>query len=219
MKLIVPCTCGEEVEVDADYPLAGGLPGHTCTGQLYVGIDQSYSGFALCAYYPSVDNVQEVVWKYPPAKYGSGIDRLNVIAADVMNSILELNSRNWTVAHVCMEGYASDRKFGRELAGELGATVKRALHYALPTPVAYPTIVPPTSLKKFVTGAGNAAKDNMLLSVYKKWGKEYKDNNLADAYGLARMAEALHTGVTAFKYEEEALAKLHPHTEQFPQAA
>ena len=49
-------------------------------------------------------------------------------------------------------------------------------------------IIPPTELKKFVTGKGNAKKDLMLLNVYKKWGVEFADDNLADAYSLARMA-------------------------------
>jgi len=49
-------------------------------------------------------------------------------------------------------------------------------------------IIAPTSLKKFVTGKGNSKKELMLLEVYKRWGIEFKNNNLADAYGLSRMA-------------------------------
>jgi crossover junction endodeoxyribonuclease RuvC len=49
-------------------------------------------------------------------------------------------------------------------------------------------IITPGTLKKFVADTGNAKKELMLLNVYKKWGVEFKDNNLADAYGLARMA-------------------------------
>jgi crossover junction endodeoxyribonuclease RuvC len=49
-------------------------------------------------------------------------------------------------------------------------------------------IIAPGTLKKFVTGNGNSKKEHMLLNIYKKWGIEFADNNLADAYGLARMA-------------------------------
>ena len=49
-------------------------------------------------------------------------------------------------------------------------------------------IIAPGTLKKFVTGTGRAKKDLMLLKVYKKWGVEFDDHNLSDAYGLARMA-------------------------------
>jgi crossover junction endodeoxyribonuclease RuvC len=49
-------------------------------------------------------------------------------------------------------------------------------------------VIAPGTLKKFVTGKGNSKKDLMLLKTYKKWGVEFTDNNLCDAYGLARMA-------------------------------
>ena len=67
-----------------------------------------------------------------------------------------------------------------------------ALHYLLRLylyrhTVDYKVIAPGT-LKKFVTGKGNAKKDLMLLKVYKKWGEEFEVDDLADAYGLARMA-------------------------------
>jgi len=49
-------------------------------------------------------------------------------------------------------------------------------------------VIAPGTLKKFVTGKGNCKKDLMLLKTYKKWGVEFNDNNICDAYGLARMA-------------------------------
>lgn len=49
-------------------------------------------------------------------------------------------------------------------------------------------VIAPGTLKKFVTGKGNAKKDLMLLKVYKRWGVEFEIDDLADAYGLARMA-------------------------------
>ena len=49
-------------------------------------------------------------------------------------------------------------------------------------------VIAPGTLKKFVTGKGNAKKDLMLLKVYKRWGVEFEVDDLADAYGLARMA-------------------------------
>jgi len=49
-------------------------------------------------------------------------------------------------------------------------------------------VVPATVLKKFICGKGNVKKEQMLLQVYKKFGIEFKDNNLCDAYCLARVA-------------------------------
>lgn len=47
-------------------------------------------------------------------------------------------------------------------------------------------VVPPTVLKKFLTGKGQAKKELMLLYVFKKYGIEFQDNNLCDAYTLSR---------------------------------
>lgn len=49
-------------------------------------------------------------------------------------------------------------------------------------------VIAPKSLKKFVANNGNAKKELMLLKTYKRWGVEFTDNNLCDAYGLARLA-------------------------------
>ena len=51
--------------------------------------------------------------------------------------------------------------------------------------------VPPTSLKKFVTGKGNAKKELIMMEVYKRWQFESKTNNIADAYSLAMFGGAL----------------------------
>lgn len=49
-------------------------------------------------------------------------------------------------------------------------------------------VITPGQLKKFVTGKGQCKKDLILLNVYKKWGVEFDDDNIADAYSLARMS-------------------------------
>jgi len=49
-------------------------------------------------------------------------------------------------------------------------------------------VIAPGTLKKFVTGVGNCKKELILLKVFKKCGVEFDNNNLADAYSLARMA-------------------------------
>ena len=50
--------------------------------------------------------------------------------------------------------------------------------------------VPPTTLKKYATGKGNSSKEIILQQVYKRWGYETHDNNIADAYVLAQIGEA-----------------------------
>ena len=49
-------------------------------------------------------------------------------------------------------------------------------------------VIAPKSLKKWTTGNGNADKNMMKSKVEERWGIKYDDDNLADAFGLARMA-------------------------------
>jgi len=53
-------------------------------------------------------------------------------------------------------------------------------------------IVAPTSLKKFITGKGNSGKDIMILETYKRYGVSFDDNNICDAFSLAKVGEALY---------------------------
>lgn len=51
--------------------------------------------------------------------------------------------------------------------------------------------VPPTTLKKFSTGKGNCKKDLVLKEVYRRWKFDTDNDNIADAYVLARMGVCL----------------------------
>lgn len=172
----------------------------------YVGIDQSYSGFGITFIKP--DGTHETIVKgFDPKKYGPGASRLTAISI-WLDGMLE--AKGWPIEHACVEGYANGAKFGREKAGELGAVVKMALYDI----GVYPTIVRPTALKKFVLGKGVGGKNEMLLGCYKRWGIDFTDDNAADSYGLARLAQAIHTSKTEFLYERQVIAALTPFTER-----
>ncbi len=100
---------------------------------------------------------------------------------------------------VIIEGYSFAGKFNNSLQYELGACIRMRLYQE-----EIPFIeVPPTSLKKFVTGKGNAKKDLMLLNVYKRWEFDTEDDNEADAYGLAQFGRAIlghDTGVPSVNF-------------------
>ncbi len=51
--------------------------------------------------------------------------------------------------------------------------------------------IPPTQVKKFCTGKGNAKKEDMKLHTYKRWGVEFRSNDEVDAFVLAKIAEAM----------------------------
>lgn len=169
----------------------------TLEGSVAVGIDQSYSGFAMTAI-DNDDNYYTEVWKLE----GNGVERL-VHARTVMQNFIN----RFLVNKVAVEGYA----FGSQkanMAGELGGVVRLTLweEFSDYYPEArYPLVVPPTSLKKYVAGKGQGVgKNQMLLAVYKKWGVEFTDDNAADSYGLARIVRNKHD----FEYEKEVYDKL-----------
>jgi len=157
---------------------------------VYLGIDQSYSGFAITAYQDG-NHYTEV---YKSEKHG--IDRLKDIQVHVMNWLYQFGK----IEDVAMEGYA----FGSQMAnmlGELGGMVKLTLlDFGI-----YPLIVPPTSLKKYVTGKGTGVQKNqMLLYAYKNWDVEFTDDNAADSYALARLV----SGDVKYAYQKEVIEKL-----------
>ena len=72
------------------------------------------------------------------------------------------------------------------------------------------TIVAPTTLKKFATGKGNSPKDSILLEIYKRYGISFQNDNLADAYILARIGEALLGEQKITKFQQEVITLLMP---------
>lgn len=174
---------------------------------LVLGIDQSLSGFGFCFMDPAGKGVASHKGFDP--KVSTGIDRLIDVECWLAGVLAVYGPQ---VQHVCMEGYARERKQGREEAGELSAVVRLVLR-RLGVPVGYPTIVSPNQVKKYATANGRAQKSDIKLHVFRKWGEEFRNDNEADAYVLAKIAHALHYGGEPLGYEREVLDKLRRHTE------
>jgi len=165
---------------------------------VWIGIDQSYSGFAITAL-DADDNYYTEVEKLEGDTDTERLYRARSFLLGFLDRHL--------VEGIAMEGYA----FGSQtanMAGELGGTVKLALfdRYRFDNPsAAFPLIVPPTSLKKYATGKGaGVPKHQIILHSYKKWGVEFNEDNAADSYVLARMARGKHN----LAYETEVIDKL-----------
>jgi Holliday junction resolvasome RuvABC endonuclease subunit len=172
-----------------------------------LGIDQSYSGLAMVAYDSETKVWKDSLTAFPADRFVTQSDRLDAVQVSVSLNVRNIENALGRIDVVAMEGYAPGAKFGRELAGELGGAVKLVLLDVLNKPACYPLIVAPTKLKKYTTGKGTAAKAEMLLAVYKKWGVTYADDNLADAYSLARAANTWFTR-TGTKTEMDTLKEL-----------
>jgi len=84
---------------------------------------------------------------------------------------------------VFVEGYAYGAKYQRESLAELGGVMRRYLH--LEQLIFW--IIPPTSLKLFVTGTGRASKNYMKKCTKDQWNQVFKSDDVCDAYGLSRL--------------------------------
>ena len=85
---------------------------------------------------------------------------------------------------VVIEGYSfSSRNSHAHALGELGGVIRLALHEA---GIAY-VDVPPSSLKKYATGKGNANKGEMLAAAIRRLDYQSASDNEADALWLRAM--------------------------------
>lgn len=121
------------------------------------------------------------------------MDRLGMFAQKLLNVLAD----NGTPELVVIEGYgfsSMQSKAGVVLQVEIGTVMRYFLQQRN-----IPYIeVPPTNLKKFILGKGVGKKDLIMKEVYKRWGFDTTDDNIADAFGLAMFGSALlgmNTGV------------------------
>lgn len=168
---------------------------------IVMGIDQSLTGFGLCLLSRSGDAHMTWVYKSPER----GVDRLIDIQNWMADRFDEAASRDLLIVDSAMESGVQMSNSALVL-GELSAAVKLLLvsSAGLGIMARRPLQVPPTSLKKFTTGKGNANKEAMVLSAYKHWGIDMNDNNAVDAYCLARLAAGGHS----LTYQRETYDKL-----------
>ena len=166
----------------------GGLkPNSKC----FVGIDQSLTGFAVTLLGVD-DKYRTLVYKGE----GTGVVRLSNIVKWLHNLLKE-----YDVLDVAMEAPVK-MSHSAIISGELFGTVRLCLYDIWNLA---PVQIPPTMLKKYVTGKGTGVQKNqMLLQVYKKWDIEFTDDNAADSYGIARMC----AGKADTAYEKEVINKL-----------
>lgn len=117
------------------------------------------------------------VWK-PPKNKARGFERLDWFVQNLNKLVKENNIQFCAVEDFAFAANAS-RAFDIGGHGYL-------LRYLLWKKEVASVAVPPTVVKKYATGKGNVKKNEMMLFIYKKWGQEFHDDNIADAYALHR---------------------------------
>jgi crossover junction endodeoxyribonuclease RuvC len=145
--------------------------------QLIIGLDLSLTSTGVSIYSISDDTI--VTESIKTSNKNSYMQRYRII----LDRITEIDHFIVPAAIYFIEGY-SFGSFGKSSSMsnliELGGIIK----YDLTNRERFYIDVPPTVLKKFVTGKGNAKKEDIKLALYKKYHKEFKNSDEADAYAL-----------------------------------
>jgi crossover junction endodeoxyribonuclease RuvC len=151
-----------------------------------VGLDASLTGSGLVVL---DDQTSKIIYVNTFRNKLDGTTRLAYLKTEICSVLQEYASKKYPVF---IEGYGfSFRGCDFKLA-ELGGILRLAINENLG--MEYQEI-PPTTLKMFVTGKGNAPKNVMLEQVFRRFniGSEVlKDDNQVDAYALAKFGIAFN---------------------------
>src|SRR3990167_1433001 len=145
-----------------------------------VGIDPSLTNTAVVIGDGVTCTLGEFGSKNAGDNIRSRVARYDALVAGVVEFI---ESPGPSVA-IFIEGYS----FGSNMPGKNGTVEFGGLlrwHLVDRAPRVYE--VAPTTLKKFVTGKGNAKKEQMLAHVQKRWGEMFEANDAGDAFGLYKL--------------------------------
>ena len=162
---------------------------------LFTGLDISTkTGYAMVGLFDKKLEVVETA-EYTAQRDAGNIARGDAIWSQVMAPIISAKPNV-----IMIEGYGYGNAHTLVTLVEIGTIIRHGLYMH---GINY-NDVPPTSLKKFVTGKGNAPKDMMMKEIYKRWGFEGTDNQ-CDAVGLAMFAAALYDLVDLPKQHLQAV--------------
>jgi Holliday junction resolvasome RuvABC endonuclease subunit len=154
----------------------------------YLGLDLSLTGTGVSI----IDDSGALILSEKLSTESRGAERLYNLYKS-LNSYIQSYSTD--ILLTCIEGpsYLSEKGHLFEI-GEWTGCVKMLLYtldikYILATP---------QQLKKYILGkapvGGGSKKELVILDVYKKYNVELRDNNIADAYVLSRIAHDYYLG-------------------------
>jgi len=150
----------------------------------FIGIDPSLSGNAIVVINKDGVRVDTTLMTTYKDCYINNEQRV----WDLFRMVRNFIRPHWKeIKFICIEDLPYMGNSGGQY--ERCALLYSILMWFLEKDVRYKSI-PVKTLKKFVTGTGNADKSMMIESVNTRWFQQIIDDNIADAYGLAQMALA-----------------------------
>lgn len=157
-----------------------------------VGLDISYTSTGVAVFKDGVFQ-PEISYTYGTKPTdGSHIDRAEKTSQEVLKTLVQLRDAGLE-PNAFIEDYAFARFSNREVMAELTGIVKHTLYQ---NAFSFTTL-PIATIRKTVTGKGNADKTLVALSLLSKWGLLITQNDLADAAAVGI------TGDFVMQYRED----------------
>lgn len=149
----------------------------------FLGVDPGLTGFA---YRRAVgEHSYGFGIRTKPKDFPSFPARLDFMTSEFRRFLCEQGS---TVTLAAIEGFSMGNKQGSSKSIEIGAVGMMARVELWRAGIPF-LEVPPSTLKKWISGKGNAEKNLMLREVLKRWGFEAENDDAADAFALMKLAE------------------------------
>lgn len=180
-------------------------------GSLFLGADLSLTGSGLVVIDDSYNIVKMDVFKSKV----TGVERLFHLRNTLDSFLAEFNKED--IKLVAIENYAYGKaKEGDGRVFEIGEWGGIFRLYMFDNN--YNFILPsPTQVKKYITGKGEAKtkKELIILDIYKKYGIEIRQADMADAYVLARIAKDFYNSEKNLTTsQQEVIKKIHQSIEE-----
>lgn len=165
---------------------------------MIVGIDSSLTSTGLAIIRDDYRKLYNILTK--SGQFKTKEERTRYIALEVMRRVKDewINNEEilWGI-----EDYAMSRRMGRGLdLAEVGCLIKQTMWGFTKN---LPIKVNPKTLKKFICGRGNVEKNQHLLYAFTKWDFKFPNDDVCDAFALAKLVEATLTKnkEDLYKYE------------------
>lgn len=167
----------------------------------HIGLDLSLTQTGYCIHDPHTGEYTTGVIK----SRLKGTQRLHELQTK-LRKLLSVRSP----AVVSIEGYAMGIGRGGKTfdLGEWGGIARLEVYQRAPETVCL--VCPPTNLKQFTAGKGNADKEAVMQGVLRLTGVQTFNDNIADAIGLALVSKAWYTQHPLDSAQQKAMKKVFP---------